>query len=290
MPNIRNLNTQKDLDAMMLQSSNCVTRWGTIGQRCVSKGLSGFAMVLSTSVALAFGQVAAAQEPVQLAPAQPAPLSYTLTAYVWGAGINGEQTLLGLPTVDLDLSFGDILDNLDFALAGMLEVRGGGRAGFLGELNYVALSAAATGPGGLVTGTLDSKAFFALAAGTYEIAKENTYAVQAIGGLKYFRFENDLALSPGSVAGSVTESWVDATIGLKARFELAPDWSLTTWAMVGAGGSDLSWDALAAVNYEFNPAWSVSLGYRAIGIDYTSPEFSYDIVQSGPILGINARF
>jgi hypothetical protein len=255
-------------------------------RRGISNRLPGIAIAVSASVALSFGQIAAADESAQYSPA----LTYTLTGYVWGASINGKQALFGLPAVDLDLSFRDLLDNLDFALAGILDIRGSERYGFLGELNYVNLSASATGSRGLVTGTLDSNTFFALAAGTYEVAKQDNYTLQGIVGLKYFRFENDLALSPGSLVGSVTESWVDATIGLKARYELARDWSLSTWAMVSMGGSDFSWDALAAVNYELSPTWSVSFGYRAMGIDYTSSEFSYNIIQSGPILGISARF
>lgn len=85
---------------------------------------------------------------MQPAPAQSCPLSYTRTSYLWAAGINGKWSLLGLPTVGLDLKFGDLLDNLDFALAGVLEVRGGGKFGFLGDLNYIILRASTTGPGG----------------------------------------------------------------------------------------------------------------------------------------------
>ena len=85
---------------------------------------------------------------MQPAPAQSCPLSYTRTSYLWAAGINGKWSLLGLPTVDLDLKFGDLLDNLDLALAGVVEVRGGGKFGFLSGLNYIIVSASAPGPGG----------------------------------------------------------------------------------------------------------------------------------------------
>lgn len=69
------------------------------------------------------------------------------TFYIWASGLSGTQSLFGLPPADVDLSFGDILDNVDMAAAGIVEIRGG-RVGFLGEINYVDLSAEAAGPGG----------------------------------------------------------------------------------------------------------------------------------------------
>ncbi|TNF59018.1 MAG: hypothetical protein EP307_11160 [Rhodobacteraceae bacterium] len=211
------------------------------------------------------------------------------TFYLWASGLSGTQSLFGLPPADVKVSFGDILDKVDMAAAGIVEVRGD-RFGFLGEFNYVKLSAAATGPGGALTGDLRSKAFFALAAGTWTIEDSAARRVDLIGGIRYFRFDNALTLLPGPVAASDRASWVDATVGVKASFELSEDWSLKTWAMVGGGGSDLSWDVLAAFDYRINDAWSASFGYRAMGVDYTSASFSYDMRQYGPIFGVTRRF
>lgn len=211
------------------------------------------------------------------------------TFYLWASGLQGSQSMFGLPSSNVDLRFGDILDKVDMAAAGIFEVRGD-RLGFLGELNYVKLSADAETPGGLLQGGLESKAFFALAAATWRVAETDRQAVDLIGGLKYFRFENGLSLNPGGLSASDSANWADGTIGVKASFDLAPQWTLKTWAMVGAGGSDLSWDLLAAVDYQFNDAWSASFGYRAMGVDYSSNSFSYDMRQHGPILGLTKRF
>lgn len=226
---------------------------------------------------------------VLAAPVAAAERDVSATFYLWASGLNGTQSVLGLPPVDVDVRFGDVLDKVDMAAAGIVEMRGG-RVGFLGEFNYVKLSAAATGPGGVLTGTVESKAFFALAAGTWTVAETDRQSVDLIGGIKYFRFDNDLALAPGPVAGSGSTSWVDATVGVKASFALAPDWSLKTWAMVGGGGSDVSWDVLAAFDYRINDDWSASFGYRAMGVDYSSASFSYDMRQYGPIFGVTRRF
>ena len=60
--------------------------------------------------------------------------------------------------------------------------------------------------------------------------------------------------------------------------------------MVGAGGSDLTWDILAAFDYRISDNWSASFGYRAMGVDYSSATFSYDMGQHGTIFGLTRRF
>ncbi|MCV2868483.1 hypothetical protein OEW28_07565 [Defluviimonas sp. WL0002] len=216
-------------------------------------------------------------------------LEYSGTFYLWGSSLKGTQSILGLPEADVDLRFGDILDNVDMAAAGIFEVQGN-RMGFLGEFNYVSLGATATAQGGVLQGSMDSKAFFALAAATWRVAESDHHNVDLVGGLKYFRFDNELSLSPGPLAAADTESWTDATVGVKASFDVAPKWTLKTWALVGAGGSDLSWDALAAFDYRFSDNWSAAFGFRAMGVDYSSDGFSYDMRQYGPIVGMTRRF
>lgn len=216
-------------------------------------------------------------------------LTYAVSMYLWGSALNGTERIGGLPPVDVDLSFGDVLDALDFAAVGLINVQGD-RFGFMGELNYAKLSGQGTGPGGLVTGFVDVKSSFALAAVTYRVAEEDWGSIDLIGGAKYFKVSTGMTLSPPARTGSFSDSWVDATIGAKGNFVLAPDWTFSTWAMVGAGGSDLSWDVLGTIDYHFSPRWSVSAGFRATSVDYTSGQFDYDMVQSGPLIAVTARF
>lgn len=217
----------------------------------------------------------------------------SVTAYTWMSGLNGKQGLFGLPDIDVNLKFRDILPALDFAASGIVEASNG-TYGFVGEANFVKISDKDRGPAGFVGLKLRSTSFFGLAAGTYRVAEGDWGNIELIGGAKFFSFSNRVVLSAAAplpvLIGSETQSWVDATFGVKARYNLSPDWFLTGWAMAGAGGSNYHWDLLGAVGYQFSPTWSVSLGYRAIGVDYKSARFSYDMVQHGPILGVTARF
>lgn len=219
--------------------------------------------------------------------------AFSVTAYAWMSGLDGKQGLFGLPDIDVNLKFRDVVPALDFAASGIVEARKGA-FGFVGEANFVKISEKDRGPAGFVGLKLRSTSFFGLAAGTYRVAEGDWGNVDLIGGAKLFSFSNRVVLSAAAplpvLIGSDTASWVDATFGVKARYNLSPDWFLTGWAMAGAGGSDYHWDLLGTVGYQFSPTLSVSAGYRAIGVDYKSARFSYEMIQHGPILGVTARF
>ncbi len=51
--------------------------------------------------------------------------TFSVAPYFWMAGISGETSQFGLPTVDIDSNFGDILSNLDFAFMAAGEARNG---------------------------------------------------------------------------------------------------------------------------------------------------------------------
>jgi hypothetical protein len=63
-------------------------------------------------------------------------------------------------------------------------------------------------------------------------------------------------------------------------------------------GSKFSWQALAALDYEFkrtkNVSWSGMIGYKALSVDYSRgsglTHYEYDMTMYGPIFGITARF
>ena len=83
------------------------------------------------------------------------------------------------------------------------------------------------------------------------------------------------------------DTWVDPLIGAKFRTDINDRVYLTGWAMVGGFGlsSDNMWDVMGAVGYKFNDLFSVVVGYRGFGVDYSEDGFVYDVTQKGPVIG-----
>ncbi|MCP4401258.1 MAG: hypothetical protein GY801_28665, partial [bacterium] len=80
--------------------------------------------------------------------------------------------------------------------------------------------------------------------------------------------------------------WIDGLAGVQWRWKFAEKWMLATRGDIGAGGSDLAWNASAMVDWH---AWkNVTLlgGYRALGIDYQD-KLTYDATIQGPVLGFS---
>jgi hypothetical protein len=91
-------------------------------------------------------------------------------------------------------------------------------------------------------------------------------------------------------SGNDGDTWVDAIVGAKTRVNLDAKWYLNGWGMIGGGGSNVTWDVLAGIGYQWNDRLSTTFGYRALGVDYEEDGFVYDVVQHGPVLGLVFRF
>jgi hypothetical protein len=111
----------------------------------------------------------------------------------------------------------------------------------------------------------------------------------------------DLTLNrTGVLAASGDVSWVDPVVGARLRHQIAPAWALTVSGDVGGFGvgSKFSWQALAAVEYEFSRtktvSWNAMIGYRALSVDYSQgsglTHYAFDNTMHGPVLGVTARF
>lgn len=68
---------------------------------------------------------------------------YELTPYLWGAAMRGDVQSGHLPKIGVDMSFGEIVDILDFGLMGAFEARNG-RWGLLSDMVYMKVSDDAT--------------------------------------------------------------------------------------------------------------------------------------------------
>lgn len=231
---------------------------------------------------------------------------FELTPYFLAAGLNG-KTGVGGVIADVDMSFSDIWDHLD--IGGMLafEVRKG-RLLFLFDGIYFRLEDERTkswqGPGGILnlTAALDAtvtQQLYQLSAG-YRAVDEGT-KLDLFGAMRYTRLDIDLnlvtttggTLLPGGTRSlSDKEDWWDPVFGVRLIVPFAKKWSILAYGDAGGLGigSDITYQAIAGVNWQFSKVVSAKLAYRYLYQDYKNDNFIWDMTAYGPILGIGFRW
>ena len=221
--------------------------------------------------------------------------SFTVAPYFFMSGLNGDTApFSGLPPVSVDASFGDIFDTLRMAFLISGEARKG-RFALVADLQYYDLEANADTPGSLYSEiALGTKLNVLTGGGAYRLAGNDKGYLDGIASLRYTSVDTDLSFYEGllpTLSASAKESWLDPLVGVKGRMEFADSWAVTGWALFAVGGdSDSNMDIFLALNYRMTESWQAQFGYRQMDTDYTKDGFVYDMVQSGPMLGVSYSF
>lgn len=268
----------------------------------------GNACIVGLAAALLAGEAAVPVQAADLSAAvpQPAPAipavdadspEFYATLYLWGSSLSGTtSTLPPLPPASIDLSFKDVLEDLNGAIMGAGELRVG-RWGFLADLMFTQVTPAGTLPGPFPSDvSVRSRSLTVSADVLYRLYESEVLNVDAGAGLRYWHLDNKLTIEPGvvptSLSYAVSEDWVDPVIVARLQARLGGPWSLTLVGDIGGFGvgSDSTWQAIATVNYQWSDQLALRAGYRALSVDYQNGAFAYDVLMQGPILGATYRF
>ncbi len=225
--------------------------------------------------------------------------TFTGAAYLWAAGIDGQAGVFGLPVQDVELSFSDILENLEFAFMGIGEARNG-RFSLGMDLTYTKLGMTVENPREdavpIDSIDVDTTIWMVTGFGSYSIVDDEALRVDLIGGARYWSVNNEFEVSGAAPPGGRTfddgGDWIDPLAGVKLRLSVSENVYVTSWGMIGGFGvgSDLMWDVMAGAGYSFTDHFDVFAGYRAVSVDYSSDGFVYDMVQQGPVMAGVFRF
>jgi hypothetical protein len=214
---------------------------------------------------------------------------YFVAPYLWATGIDGDTTVRGT-TIPVDVSFGDIVDDLDFAALVHFEAMKGSW-GFFVDTIYMDLGDEFTvGP---VSGSVSQQLGLAEAAG-YRRWGSDRRAVDFLFGTRYW--SADGTVNPGGILPMVkgSQSWADAMAGARVLCKPWEHWLIVFRADVAAGGSDPSYNGVLMFNYLFEKMVSIDFGYRYLDEDYETGqganEFALDAVFDGPIVGVGFRW
>ena len=257
-------------------------------RRSVARRLSAAAM----TAGFGLGSTGHAQEPADY----PSGWSFQLTPYAWLAGLKGDVAVRsGLPTVPVDASFSDILENTDIALMLAAEARRG-RMGLVTDLVYLGASADGDTPGPLFgAARAEVDTLFATVSAFYRAFAGEAVTVDALAGARIWYVDLELELDPGRLPGRTTqgnEVWADPVVGLRWNAQLGRGFFVAGAADIGGFdvGADFTWQLLGTLGYRVNDWLSVRAGYRHLEVDYEHDGFVFDVEMSGPIMGASFRF
>ena len=244
------------------------------------------------------------EEPVAIAQTDPG-WALQVTPYMWAAGLKGDiSPFRRAPTIHVEKPFSDVMDDLNFG--GFVNVWARyDRFILSGDMMYVdTTDSRAFGPlpalpvpvppGTIINGTVDSKQFMATLQGGYRVVDTPDFTLDALAGARFWHISNDVTVKALGMSRSYGESfgWVDPVVGMRAFLPLTDKLSIQAQADVGGfgAGSDLTWSALATINYVVTDHLSISAGYKVLDVDYDRGGHVFDTRLSGPVLGMTLRF
>jgi hypothetical protein len=212
--------------------------------------------------------------------------------YFWATELAGQMSA-GPATVPIFLEFEDAADNLGGAFSFHLEASRG-RWGVLTDLNFIQLASSAdftVGPLRDVEGDVELDNVMFELGGLYLLNEARSVGV--IGGLRTYTLSPKIQLT-GSLGSEIapvddSETSPNGFVGLVLRPRLTDKWTFIGRADIGAGDADLTWSAVAGVEYRFKAWGGLETGYKALGIDVKGGDLGlreYDVTHYGPIFGL----
>lgn len=227
-----------------------------------------------------------------------------VTPYLWGLSLDGDAQV-GDKKGDVDISFSEILDDINIGAMGFIDARKG-RVGYFINPIYSRLTAKENVDGEKIDVTNDSAI---LAIGGYyrwidtSVSGRNgdgtgRLVVEPYGGVRwtYLRVKVDVE---GEGQGDKSENWLDPIVGSRLMYVWDPRWDIAFAADVGGfgTGSDSAWNIHLLLGYRlqlFGREAIIRGGYRALHQEYKTGSgrstFKWDVTQEGPIAGIALKF
>jgi len=202
--------------------------------------------------------------------------------YLWAVDIDGTMTVGDRFDQDFGVDFADAFDNLDLAFTVHFEASKG-RWGVLADVSYLDLSGSQDigTPGG--TADINIENLILEGAGGYSFA-ENWWV---IAGVRYFSVDSDIGFQLDIAPEiEVSESWADLFAGLLWRPKLGERWTFSGRFDIGAGGSDVVWNAAALIDFQIGKWAAIFAGYRYLDYDYKNIDtgIKIDMSLGGPVV------
>lgn len=246
-------------------------------------------------------------------------LKVDIAPYIWMTNFSGDVTIRGIQ-FDADISFADILEDSDsiFGLIGAIEFE---YDRLLLQFNgaYAKVKFDDT-QGFLRDGTVNADIEQSM--GWYELFGGYRFLDRPIGedrsihrrltldgfvGGRYTDIDVDATISvsdaitlpEGGVINvgetrerDASESWFEPFVGGRFGIDFSERWHFVLRGDVGGfgiSGAQFAWQTVALLGYHWEmDGWTLAAfgGFRALGQDYSSDGFGWDMVTYGPVIGV----
>ncbi|MGG5890071.1 hypothetical protein ACLF3G_23335 [Falsiroseomonas sp. HC035] len=234
---------------------------------------------------------AAAQESVQTVDSW----RFSLTPYMWFSGVSGEVAL-PRESRDVEADFGDILSSLQIGAMGIFEARRG-RFGLVVDAMTLTTEQDVSTPRGVLFngGTSRMTATELSMVGLVRVGETPSWSLDLGAGLRGWWIDSKLSLNSGVAAArsaSGTANVLDPLLAVRYKVNLAERIGFSTYVDIGGfkTGSRLTWQVIAALDWQATDRITAHLGYRHIEVELSRGAVDLDIALSGPIIGGTFRF
>ncbi len=236
------------------------------------------------------------------------------TVYLWLPSIDGKTAFPpdgGGPPIDV--SSDAVLDSINFVFMAALEGRKG-RWGAATDVVYIDLGASrkgtrevSVGPGDLPAGVdadlrLDVIGWLWTLTGSYSVLKQENVSLDVLAGARllqlqeelHWTFNGDIASLPVTErtgSSRAEDTYLDAIVGVKGRATLGAEhhWFVPYYLDVGAGESDITWQARVGLGCRFESVEVLGV-WRYLDYDLGNGTPIQSVEFNGPAVGITFRF
>ena len=238
---------------------------------------------------------------------------FTATLYGWLPDIGGNAQLPLGDGRPIAVDIGTILDHLKMTVQGSFEIQKGRWGGFT-DLVYLDVGESKTQSRGISIGDVplpgsvnsavefDLKSLIWTFGGSYRSVATDSATVEWLAGARLASFKQALDWEFSGTFGPITpppltggtrakvDQW-DAIVGVKGRLAFGADhkWVMPFYFDVGAGDSDLTWQARLGFGYSFT--WGdLGVAWRYLDYDTGSDGPITDLNMNGPAIGASWRW
>ncbi len=233
-------------------------------------------------------QTPSAPTPQKAAPGPDDSWHFSLTPYLWFAGMHGTVGALG-HEASVHASFGDIFSYLNIGLMVGAEARYkkfGAPVDFLWmKLSDNKSLPFERGPSS-IKATINQTMLTPKV--SYRLVDGEMVKVDGNFGIRYFHLGTTLDFTGTGPQPSFYQSanWVDCIGGARITAALSPKVLVTVAGDAGAGGANLDYQVAGALGYKLKPNIILLAGWRYLDVDYEPKStFVYDTATSGLVIG-----